>query len=155
MSADEAFPAFLFLCVFIVLGGAAVGAYARALVRREPASAMVFFLIWGAGFGGIPLLIGGAFFLTSKYPVFFFAQLFMFAMMIVLVALMPPELSTRAADDKLSSALPGAAMLVLGAAIILLTLQDGIGLATLAGAALGFVGAAILLRALFAVLRFS
>lgn len=153
MSSGEAFSTFLFLCIFEVLGGAAVGAFVRTLLRREPPGMSVFFLIWGAGFAGIPLIVGGAMLLTSERPAFFFAQLFVFLAAVGVVALMPSELFDKDADGNLPTAIVGGVMVIFGAAIVLLTLQDGIGLGTLLGAAVGFGGAVVLLRAVFVVLR--
>jgi hypothetical protein len=153
MESGEAFSTFLFLCIFEVLGGAAVGAFVRTLLRREPPGASIFFLIWGAGFGGIPLLVGGVMLLTSERPALFFAQLFVFVMSIVLVALMPSELFDKDADGNLPTAIVGAVMIMFGAAMVLLTLQDGVGWVTVLGAAVAFGGIVVLLRAVFVVLR--
>ena len=153
MESGEAFSTFLFLSIFEVLGGAAIGAFVRTLLRREPPGITIFFLIWGAGFGGIPLLMGAIMLLTGDRPGLFFAQLFVFVMSIVLVALMPSELFDKDADGNMPTAIVGAVLIVFGAAIVLLTLQDGIGLVTLFGAAIAFGGAVILLRAIFVVLR--
>ncbi len=150
MESGEAFAALLFFCVFEVLGGGAIGTYVRTLLRREPPGATIFFLIWGAGFGGIPLLVGGATLLTSERPILFFAQLFVFVMAIVLVALMPSEAFAQDAGNSLPTALVGATLSMFGAALVLLTLQDGIGVATWIGAAVALGGAALLWRAALA-----
>jgi hypothetical protein len=153
MSGGEAFSTFLFLCIFEVLGGAAVGAFVRTLLRREPPGMSLFFLIWGAGFAGIPLLIGGVMLLTSERPALFFAQVFVFLMAVVLVALMPSELFDKDADGNMPTAIVGAVLILFGAAFVLLTPQDGVGVGTLIGAAVGFGGVVVLLRAVFGVLR--
>lgn len=153
MSSGEAFSTFLFLCIFEVLGGAAVGAFVRTLLRREPAGISMFFLIWGAGFAGIPLLIGGAMLLTSERPGLFIAQVFVFLMAVGVVALMPSELFDKDANGNMPTGIVGAVLVMFGAAIVLLTLQDGIGFGTLLGAAVAFGGAVVLLRAVFVVLR--
>ncbi|MDL1895673.1 hypothetical protein FBQ82_05330 [Anaerolineae bacterium CFX7] len=147
MASGEAFAALLFFCVFEVLGGGAVGTFVRSLLRREPAGVASFFLIWGAGFGGIPLFVGGALLLTSERPILFFVQAFVFVMAIVLVALMPPDLFDQDAGNSVPKALVGAILCMFGAALVLLTLQDGVGVVTLVGAALAFGGAALLGRA--------
>ena len=153
MDSGEAFSSFLFLCVFEVLGGAAVGAFVRTLLRREAPGISIFFLIWGLGFGGIPLLIGAATLTTSDRPSLFLAQVFVFVMAIVLVALMPSEVFDKDANGNLPSAIVGAVLAMFGASVLLLTLQDGINIGTLIGAGMAFGGIVILLRAVFVVLR--
>lgn len=153
MDSGEAFSTFLFLSIFEVLGGAAIGAFVRTLLRREPPGLTIFFLIWGAGFGGIPLLMGSFMLLTSDRPGLFFAQLFVFVMAIVLVALMPSEVYDKDADGNMPTAIVGAVLIMFGASIVVLTLSNGIGIGTLLGAIVAFGGVVILLRAVFVVLR--
>ena len=153
MSSGEAFSTFLFLCVFEVLGGAAIGAFVRTLLRREPPGITFFFLLWGAGFGGIPLIIGAAELLTSDRPALFFAQIFVFVMAIILVALMPSEVFDKDANGNLPSAIVGAVLTMFGASVLLLTLASGVGIGTLIGAGMSIGGIVILFRAVFVVLR--
>ena len=153
MDSGEAFSTFLFLCVFEVLGGAAIGAFVRTLLRREPPGITIFFLLWGAGFGGIPLIIGGAQLLTSDRPALFYAQIFVFVMAIVLVALMPSEVFDKDANGNLPSAIVGAVLTMFGASVLLLTLASGLGIGTLIGAGMAIAGIVILFRAVFVVLH--
>ena len=153
MESGEAFSTFLFLSIFEILGGAAIGAFVRTLLRREPPGVTIFFLIWGAGFGGIPLLMGSIMLLTSDRPGLFFAQLFVFVMAIVLVALMPSEIYDKDADGNMPTAVVGAVLIMFGASVVLLTLSSGIGIGTFIGAAVAFGGIVMLLRAVFVVLR--
>lgn len=153
MSGEAAFATFLFFCVFEVLGGAAIGAFVRQVVRRQPPGATYFFLIWGAGFAGIPLLMGALMLLTSERPSLFLAQVFVFLMSIGLVALMPDEMFSKDADGNFPTAIVGAVLAMFGAAILLLTWQAGFGVGTIIGAGAAFFGAVILLRAVLSVLR--
>ncbi len=58
MNFDVLFP-LLFLAVFQLFGGTALGLGLRSTLTGG-AGAGFFFIIWGAGFGGIPALIGTA-----------------------------------------------------------------------------------------------
>jgi hypothetical protein len=57
----------LFLAIFQVIGGLAVGSGLRPLIfERTPRGA--FLIIWGLGFGGIPALMGIAFAVAGGVP---------------------------------------------------------------------------------------
>jgi hypothetical protein len=153
MNNSDAFATFLFLCIFEILGGGAIGVFVRSLRRREGGGIGFFFLIWGGGFAGIPLIIGGAELLTSDRPSLFVAQLFVFVMAIALVALMPSEIFDKDTNANFPSVIVGAVLAMFGASILLLTLQEGVGIGALIGAALALGGIAILFRSVLGVLR--
>lgn len=152
MSGGEAFSTFLFLCVFVVLGGAAIGVFVRTLLHRQAPGVSIFFLIWGSGFAGIPLLIGGIQLLNSDRPTLFWAQLFIFAASIVLVALAPSELFEKDGSRNFPLAVVGAILAMMGAAVLLLTWREGLGFGLLIGAGLALGGCVILFRAVLAAL---
>ena len=56
-----------FLAIFQLIGGIALGNGLRSLISKR-GGAETFFIIWGLGFGGIPLLIGTVFAATSGVP---------------------------------------------------------------------------------------
>lgn len=152
MSGGEAFSTFLFLCVFVVLGGGAIGAFVRTLLHRQAPGLSLFFLIWGSGFAGIPLLIGGIELLNSDRPGLFLAQLFVFAASILLVALAPSELFEKDASSNFPTAIVGAVLAMFGAAVLLLTWREGLGVGSLIGAGLAIGGCVILFRAVLTAL---
>lgn len=153
MNGSEAFSTFLFFCVFVVLGAAAIGAFVRARLRREPLGAELFFLIWGSGFGGIPLLIAGGILLTSERPSLFFALLFVFVMTIVVVAVMPPELLDKDELGNFPSAITGAVLAMFGASILLLTWRDGLGAGLVLGSGMALLGIILLFRSALKALQ--
>jgi uncharacterized membrane protein len=153
MNSGEAFSMFLFLCVFEILGGAAIGAFVRTLLRHEPPGISIFFLIWGCGFAGIPLLLGGFTFLNSDRPALFYALVFVTTMAIVLAALMPSELFSKDANGNFPNAIVGAVLAMFGAAFLLLTWREGLSFGLLIGAGVAIVGIVVLFRAALSALQ--
>ena len=77
-----------FLAIFQLIGGMAVGSALRPLlVGRSEVS--IGLLVWGLGFGGIPMLIGTALAATSRFPLLALAgpALFLGAMLFGIVLL--------------------------------------------------------------------
>jgi hypothetical protein len=155
MSSDleGAFELLLFFSLFEVIGGAALGAGLRSLLRRNFAG--VFFLIWGAGFGGIPLLIGAASFLSSGQPIYFYAQVFIFLTPAVTVMLLPDDFmqASRTNNTSEAGAIVGAIMAMVGGAVVLLNLDGGNIIALLIGGFFAFLGAFFLIRTAVTILR--
>lgn len=149
----DAFGMLLFFCIFGVLGGAGFGAGLRSLVTRDFTG--MFFLIWGAGFAGIPLVIGAITFLSQGQAIYFFAQLFVVLAAIVTVALLPRDVLSSAAQIKGAEvgALAGAALAMVGGALVVLNLHAGFNIVFLFGGVLALAGALIWLRSLFQVVR--
>lgn len=153
MESSDAFGMLLFLCIFEIIGGAAVGFALRGLLQRDLSGC--FFLIWGSGFGGIPLVIGGVSFLTSGQPTYFFAQLFVLLATIVTLALLPRDFMETRGDSggAEGAALVGAVMTMVGGAVVLLTMKEGIGVPLLVGAIIAAFGIWLLLRTAIGVVR--
>jgi hypothetical protein len=150
---EGAFEMLLFFSLFEVIGGAALGAGLRGLLRRNFAT--VFFLVWGAGFGGIPLLIGAVSFLGMGQPMYFYAQVFIFLTAVVTVMLLPDDFmqSSRTANTSEAGAIVGAVMAMIGGTVVLLNLNGGNLIALLIGGFFAFLGAFILIRTAIVVLR--
>ena len=110
----------IFLGIFQAIGGTAFGYGLRALRSGVVAG---FMLIWGAGFGGIPLLIGTLTLLTSRYP---------------LMALIGPLLFLAAIGfsvfvwPRLTQDFGAATIALLGFGLIFLIVGLGVGAAMLA-----------------------
>lgn len=150
MDLDEPFGMLLFLCIFEVLGGAALGAAFRSLARRDLSG--LFFLIWGGGFAGIPFLIGAITFLSAQQLVYLYAQTFVLLTVIVTVALLPADfLQGHAAGE--GRAVAGAVLTMIGGAVVLMNLRAGLGLGLLIGGFLALVGVLLFIRAAMGVLR--
>ncbi len=147
------FEMLLFFGLFEVLGGAAVGAGLRGLLRRNLTT--TFFLIWGAGFGGIPLIIGAVNFLSSGQPALFYAQLFLFVAPIVTVMFLPEDFmqSGRIGRGSEGGAIASAIMAMIGGTVVLLNLNDGNLFILLIGGIFAFLGVFLLIRAAVVILR--
>src|SRR5262245_53734540 len=153
MDLDTPFGMLLFLSIFEALGGGAIGIALRGIVRRDYSGC--FFLIWGAGFGGIPLIIGAASFSAMEAPTYFLAQLFVFFGAMALTALMPTDFMPARGEDSTNQtlALVGAVMAMVGGAIVLLTLRNGVVITLLAGGIVAMVGVVLLGTATVVVWR--
>lgn len=144
MDLNSAFGMLMFFGIFEVLGGAALGFALRGILRRDFSGC--FFLIWGGGFAGIPLIIGAATFSSLGQTTYFYAQLFVLVVTILTVALLPSDLFQGMSESggMGGGAIAGAIMMMIGGAVILLTLKEGIGLALIIGGILAAVGAFLL-----------
>jgi hypothetical protein len=153
MDLDDALSVLIFLCIFEVIGGAAVGTGLRGFLRLSPRVPGCFMMIWGLGFGGIPLLIGGGTMLMGGNPAFFYAQAFVFLSAVVIVALLPQELLETNQQGKYQAAIVGAIMFVIGAALLVLLWGDADTPVILGGGAITLVGAVLLIRGVVNALR--
>ncbi len=153
MDLDSPFGMLIFLCIFEVLGGAALGVALRGLVRRDFSG--LFFLIWGGGFAGIPLIIGAASFFAMEAQTYFYAQVFILLTTIVTVALLPTDfLQTRAdGNSGEAGAIVGAVLTMIGGAVVLFNLTEGLSIGLVIGGFFALLGVVILLRTAFGILR--
>lgn len=154
MQSNDALGMLLFFSIFEVLGGGAVGIALRGILQRDFSG--MFFLIWGSGFGGIPLVIAAAMFLSAHQANYFFATLFVFFAPLLLVLLIPHDFlsstnPTLTAES--GAAIVGAVITVIGGAVVLLTWRNGIGFPLLIGAVVALVGIVILLRTAIQVIH--
>jgi len=74
--------------IFHILGGVAVGSSLRGL-RNGFSGNKIFFLIWGTGFGCLPLSIGAQTFPKAGAPYLFGIEIFVLMSAILGAALMP------------------------------------------------------------------
>jgi hypothetical protein len=143
-----------FLCIFHLIGGAAVGYALRGVLRGKISCNSFFFFLWGALFGGIPLLFGiqesqkGA-------PYFFLVQSVVFATAILVVAFIPDEFLEILSSPNITSLAVGGLFLMIGIAMLvtdifeLKSLQEKL----LGGGIFVLVGGAVLLRGLWLLLK--
>jgi hypothetical protein len=153
MELNDLFGMLVFFCLFEVLGGGALGFAVRGIAQRDFSS--LFFLIWGSGFGGIPLVIGAVNFLGAGEPSYFYAQVFVFVAAIVTVALLPRDLFQGDGDTTgaAGGVVVGAIMLMIGSVVVLLSFGNGIGLPLVIGAVFALLGAFLLFGAALRILR--
>lgn len=154
MNLNDPLGMLIFFAIFEIPGGAAVGAAVRGFLHRDFSG--FFFLIWGSGFGGIPMLIGAVSFLTAHQPAYFFAQLFLFFAPLLAVALVPRDLfqgSSVQVQAESNTAFVSVGFIIVGGAIVLLTLRSGISIPLLIGSVLAFIGIAILFGTAIRVVR--
>jgi hypothetical protein len=106
-----------FLCLFHIIGGAAIGSVLRGVLRGKFACNSFFFVIWGGLFGGIPLLFGIQEFQKGA-PYFLMIQFAVFAAAIFVVALVPDDLLAALRSPNIFSIAIGGVFLMLGAAML-------------------------------------
>src|SRR5690349_21443178 len=149
---DDPFGLLLFLSLFEILGGAALGAALRAFLKRDYSN--IFFLIWGGGFAGIPFIIGASMFLSEHQTTYLYALVFILVMPILTIGFLPNDFvegaSTGGAEG---SGIVGAVLLMAGGTIVLLNLRAGVGLALIIGAVIALAGVFLLVRMTLRILQ--
>ena len=137
-----------FLCIFNLIGGAAIGSVLRSVLRGKFSCNSIFFLIWGTGFGGLPLVFGVQEFQKGA-SYFLLVQLAVFVTAILVVAFIPEDLLTTLRSPNIFAIAIGGVFLTLGVAMLftnlfpLKTLQDkllGGGIFILTGGAVFLIG---------------
>jgi len=150
---SEAGSGFLlaFLLPFHVGGGAAIGVALHRLfrggIRLDGLGNNAFLLIWGLLFGGMPLVFG----LNQGW--FFGLQLAIFVGTIAVVAVGYEWLRELYRQPGMFIASFGLAFLLIGASIVITSLQEGDAAAPLFGLVFGGVGGLILLVGVVMMLR--
>lgn len=144
----------LFFGLFELLGGAAIGAGLRGLFSSERSGAEVFLLIWGSGFGGIPLLISSATFISAGQPVYFLAGFGIFIGAIALAFLIPRDMSPSFSKLHIRATFAGGILTLGGAILLAVSLRGGFGNGgVVLGALLFLIGAALLIRTAYRILQ--
>jgi len=106
-----------FLCLFHLIGGAAIGSVLRGVLRGKFSCNSFFFLIWGGLFGGMPLLFGIQEFQKGA-PYFLMVQFAVFATAILVVAFIPEDLLATLRSPNIFSIAIGGVFLTLGVAML-------------------------------------
>lgn len=110
------------LLIFNLVGGLVIGSVLRGFIRGKLACNSIFLFVWGAVFGGIPLLAGIAEF--ERNPFLPAAQIFVFAVTIIVVALAPDILVESFATPPLRDTIIGGLCAAIGIALLIATLAD-------------------------------
>jgi hypothetical protein len=153
MSTSEGYSTLIFFCIFEVLGGAALGAGLRSILRRKPNPLTFFLALWGSGFACVPLFIGAAILYYGDHPTLFYGQLFVFVLAVIVGALMPEDLLQKDSTGHYSNAIVGAVLCLIGIGALAVTWKDGLDFGPIIGVVLAIAGAAILLLAARDALR--
>jgi hypothetical protein len=137
-----------FLCIFHLIGGAAIGSVVRGVLRAKFSCNSIFFLIWGGLFGGMPLWVG-----IQEYQkgtaYFLLVQFTVFAAAILVVAFISDGLMATLRSPNIFTIALGGVFLMLGVAMLftnwfpLKTLQDkllGGGIFIVSGGAVFLIG---------------
>jgi hypothetical protein len=106
-----------FLCIFNLIGGIAIGTALRGVVRGKLSCNNFFFFVWGALFGGMPILYGIAEFQKGTsfvLPI----QVAAFALPIIIVAFVSDEFFETLHSPNILSIVVGGTFLMIGCAII-------------------------------------
>jgi hypothetical protein len=118
-----------FLCIFHLIGGIALGSVLRGVLRGNFSCNSFFFLIWGAGFGGLPLVLGIQEFQKGT-PYFLVVQCAVLVSAILVVAFISDELWVTLRSPNIFSIAIGGIFLLMGVVMVftnffpLKTLQD-------------------------------
>lgn len=78
-----------FVCLFHVIGGAAVGSTVRGWLRGRVACSSMYMVVWGGFFGGVPLVLGYNLLVPQGGILYFGIELAVLFGTIALVALLP------------------------------------------------------------------
>lgn len=113
----------LFLGIFNVAGGAALGSGARQLVQGQTSALSL--LIWGACFGGFPLWIAVNIALSSDLPLLCFVNPALFGSAVLFGMLLLPWLSERINWGAVLFSVIGVALLIAGAGVGIVLLNEG------------------------------
>lgn len=153
METTDGLTILLFLSIFEIVGGAAFGASLQKLLQRDLSGC--FLLLWGAGFAGIPLVIGAGLQLTHGRPVYFLAQVAILALAIVTMMVLPSDFLENIGENNSieAGAIVGAVFFLVGGTVMLLTLRVGVGVPLFIGALFALIGAGLLIRTAVRVVR--
>ncbi len=143
-----------FLCIFNLIGGAAIGSVLRAVLRGKFSCNSIFFLIWGAGFGGLPLVFGIQEFQKGA-PYFLAIQSAVFVIAILVVAIIPDELLATLRSPNIFTIGIGGVFLLLGTAMLFTNFLELKGLTEklLGGGIFIVAGGAVFLLGLWRVIK--
>ncbi|MBI5653043.1 MAG: hypothetical protein HZC40_21735 [Chloroflexi bacterium] len=129
-----------FLSIFHIIGGAAIGFTLRGL--RDGFSIRVpFMLIWGAGFGGLPLIMGFVMFAQMEMPYLVLAQIFIFIGAILVTALTPDWYLDVFKSKEVGAIGFGGIFLLVGIAVAVVSFREEPLVALVFGGIFGGVGA--------------
>jgi len=113
-----------FLGIFCVAGGLGLGHGLRALIHdRSPVG--VFFIVWGAGFAGVPCTIGTSTFLAAHSGPLFLVSPILFLSAMVLSLTILPELLADVGGGTVFAIGFGAMFLFIGAVVTMTLLRQG------------------------------
>lgn len=150
---DDPLALLFFFLLFNFLGACGIGFALRQIVRRQWDALPIFFLVWGAGFGGIPLFMGALFFIGAERPAYFLVQLTVVALTLVGMTFVPAELLEAFGTARMGRIVIGSILLIVGGGILVLNLKGGVSLAQLAALGIVFVGMILLLTGVISALR--
>lgn len=153
ITANNVFLALGFVSLFELIGGTAIGSSARQFLRGQPSVTAFFLLIWGAGFGLMPLLLGAGLFLNAGMPLVFVAQVGIFVGTIAVVAFAPDELWSALETPGLHQMILGAVVVMLAAGFLALTLGSRVEIQHIIAVLIGASGVWMLASGLIKVVK--
>lgn len=132
-----------FLSLFHIIGGAVIGTTLRGL-RGGLSCNTPFLLMWGVGFGGIPLMFGWMMFNQQGMLYLLIAQILVFVGAILLAALQPAWVFEPFKTPAVRMIGTGGICLIIGVTIGIATVQQEPMVALLFGGIFGGVGALVM-----------
>ena len=140
-----------FLSLFHVLGGIAIGSTVRGL-RKGSAGRGVFFLIWGAMFGCMPLAIGAQTFTQANAMYLFAVEVIVLAGAIVVTAFIPDVLLDTFKSPDVTTIWMGGLFFIIGVGVGAAMLKTEPLFTLLFGGSFAGAGALLFYRGLRALL---
>ena len=119
----------VFLGVFQLIGGLAAGSGLRKLLVEHALSSS-FLIIWGFGFGGIPMLIGAALGASTRLPLLALVGPAVFLSALAFGLLLLPWFSQVMGPSTLATLFMGSVFTLGGSAVALAIVRSGKGATT-------------------------
>ncbi len=146
-------PTLLFLSVFHLIGGIAVGAGLRQLLARQFNCRAIFFIIWGLGFGLGPLLGGIATLTSSHTPYLIVVEIAAFVVPLLITAFIPQDYLSNFTTPPVTGTVFGLIFFLVGAGLLVMLWQTEIWLALLFGICFMLGGAAATISSVRSALK--
>lgn len=118
---------FAFLAMFQVIGGLAAGYGLRKIITDHALAGNSFLVIWGFGFGGIPVVIGVAFATAARQPLLALLGPLLFLVALAFGALLLPWLSDVLGPGTLATLTVGCAFVLGGSGVMIMIVRAGKG----------------------------
>lgn len=132
-----------FVGLFHLIGGIVAGKSLRRGIVQGWSCAVLFTIVWGIGFGGIPLFIGVPEFMRMGVPYLAAVELFFFVGTFLAAALTPDWILDMYNTSVLVPVVLGGVIMVIGVILFVAIAGDSLPFAIFALAAFGGSGAVV------------
>ncbi len=130
----------MFVSVFHIIGGIALGWVLRQILARQINSVVVFMLIWGSVFSLPPLIIGVSSLTAMHTGYLVLVEILILVAAISVTAFAPPEYLSAFASSQVLVIAFGGIFVLIGAGVTVATLREDLLEAILIGGVFALVG---------------